>query len=311
MIVTLTPNPSLDRTLEIETLEVGAVNRATRTRVDPGGKGVNVARALVANGYAARAVLPLGGHEGEHLASLLRDAGIDVHVVPIAAAVRENVTLVVPDGTVTKINAPGPRLQADEVASLNKTTMAAADGAAWVAASGSLPPGAPDDLYAQLAAAVRHAGARFAVDTSGQPFLASLAGRPDVCKPNVEELAEAVGGPLLTLGDVVDAATDLRRRGVGTVLVSLGADGAVLVDGDGAWHATTPPVTARSNVGAGDAALAGFLAAGGAGPQALAQAVAFGAAAVQLPGSVMPGPADLALDDVTVAAVTATRRLQD
>ena len=311
MIVTLTPNPSLDRTLEIESLEVGAVNRATTSRVDPGGKGVNVARALVANGHAARAVLPLGGHEGEHLASLLRDAGIEVHAVPIAAAVRENVTLVTPDGSVTKINAPGPQLTPDDLDALHKTTMAAAQDAVWVAASGSLPPGAPDDLYAALAHEVRRAGARFAVDTSGAPLVAAIAGSPDVCKPNADELAEAIGRPLSTLGDVADGARELRERGVGAVLVSLGADGAVLVDATGAWHATTPPLVARSNVGAGDAALAGFLAAGGHGPDALAQAVAFGAAAVRLPGSVMPRPDDIAPRDVHVDAIDPARHLKD
>lgn len=309
MIVTLTPNPSLDHTLELAALEVGAVNRATVSRVDPGGKGVNVARALTANGHTASAVLPLGGHEGDHLASLLREAGIGVQVVPIAGAVRENVSLVEPDGTVTKVNAPGPRLAAAEVASLEKATVAAAAGAAWVAASGSLPPGAPDDLYARLAARVRATGARFAVDTSGPPFAAALAGGPDLVKPNVEELAEVTGRPLATLADVVAGASELRRRGAGTVLVSLGADGAVLVSAEGAWHASTPPLPAVSNVGAGDAALAGFLVAGGAGRDALACAVAFGAAAVRLPGSVMPGPQDVADSDVRVTEVDPSTRL--
>lgn len=311
MIVTLTPNPSLDRTLDLESLESGEVNRATASRVDPGGKGVNVARALVANGETARAVLPLGGYEGEHLASLLQDAGIEVQVVPISEAVRENVSLVEPDGTVTKINAPGPRLTPDEVAGLEKVTIASADdGALWVAASGSLPPGAPDDLYARLAPRVRQAGARFAVDTSGAPLAAALTGAPDLLKPNADELVEATGRAVTTLGDVVDGAHDLRGRGVGAVLVSLGPDGAVLVTAEGAWHATTPPLEPVSNVGAGDATLAGFLAFGGTGPDALARAVAFGAAAVRLPGSVMPAPDDIARSDVAVTDVDPSRPLR-
>lgn len=309
MIVTLTLNPSLDRTLELATLRAGEVNRATSVRVDPGGKGVNVARALVRNGQTALAVLPVGGREGDELCRLLETTGVDVDRVPIASAVRENVTLVEPDGVVTKINAPGPRLTEDELAALEKATIAALDGAAWVAASGSLPPGSPDDFYARLAAKVRQAGARFAVDSSGPAFQAAIVGAPALVKPNAEELAEAVGRPLTTLGDVVDAATELRDRGVGAVLVSLGADGAVLVDGEGSWHATTPPLEARSNVGAGDATLAGFLAAGAAGPDALGTAVAYGAAAVRLPGSVMPGPADVADSRVEVTRVDPTRRL--
>lgn len=311
MIVTLTPNPSLDRTLELASLEPGEINRATGVRVDPGGKGVNVARALVANGHDARAVLPLGGHEGEHLADLLRGLGIDVRSVPVASAVRENISLVQPGGRVTKINAPGPRLTEDEVAALEKATVAAVDGASWVAASGSLPPGAPDDLYARLAAEVHDAGAKVAVDSSGRPLVAALAAGPDVIKPNADELAGATGRELRTLGDVLAGATELRDRGVAAVLVSLGTDGAVLVEADGAWHATSPPRDARSNVGAGDAALAGFLAAGGAGPEALALAVAYGAAAVRLPGSQMPGPDDVADSEVHVHDVDPSRRLRD
>lgn len=311
MIVTLTPNPSLDRTLELDTLELGAVNRATAVRLHAGGKGVNVARALTANGRTTRTVLPVGGPEGAHLVSLLEEAGLDVQTVPVTASVRENVSLVEPDGRVTKVNAAGPELTVAEVEALVKATVAAAaDGATWVAASGSLPPGVPDDLYATVAADIHAAGARVAVDSSGAPFRAAIAGRPDLVKPNAEELAEVTGMQLRTLGDVLDAARQLRSSGVGAVVVSLGPDGAVLVDDAGAWHATTPPLVPRSNVGAGDATLAGFLAAGASGPEALATAVAYGAATVQLPGSQMPGPDDLVLGDVRVTELDPTKRLQ-
>src|SRR5919106_2628337 len=102
VIVTLTANPSVDRTLEIPALERGEVVRATAARVHPGGKGVNVARALVANGISARAVLPTGGREGDQLLDLLSSRGVAVVPVPIAGPIRENVTVVEPDGTVTK-----------------------------------------------------------------------------------------------------------------------------------------------------------------------------------------------------------------
>lgn len=142
-------------------------------------------------------------------------------------------------------------------------------------------------------AVLREAGARVALDTSGPALAAALPARPDVVKPNAAELAEAVGRPLGTLGDAVKAAEELVGRGAGAVLASLGARGQLLVTADGAHHGTAPVAAVRSDVGAGDAALAGFLAAGGTGPAALASALAHGAAAVQLPGSVMPGPADL------------------
>src|SRR6266516_6689872 len=132
VIVTVTANPSVDRTLEIPSLDRGEVIRATAAQVHPGGKGVNVARALVANGIPARAVLPAGGREGDQLLNLLAGLGVDVVAVRIAEPVRENVTVVEPDGTVTKLNAPGPRLTAGEVEALVAATVRAADGdAGW------------------------------------------------------------------------------------------------------------------------------------------------------------------------------------
>lgn len=303
MIVTLTPNPSVDRTLELPGLTRGAVLRATGVRIDAGGKGINVSRALRANGHATRAVLPSGGREGEQLEDALAELGIPVDAVRIAQPIRSNVSLVEPDGTVTKVNAPGPCLTLDELQALTARAVDSLTDADWVAACGSLPPGAPDDLLADLVVAAHRVGATVAVDTSGPPLLAALAVGPDLIKPNVEELGAAVGRHLAHLGDVIDAANEVRDRGARTVVVSLGPDGAVLVDDTGAWHATTPPVTPRSNVGAGDSLVAGLLAGGGRGPEALATGVAYGTAAVQLPGTSVPGPDDLDLTAVRVAEV--------
>lgn len=309
MIVTFTPNPSLDRTLEVESLDRGEVVRAHAVRSDPGGKGVNVSRALAANGHPSRAVLPLGGADGGLLASLLQGLGIEVASVPITDAIRSNVTLVEPDGTVTKVNAPGPRLSDVEVGALLERAVAAADGAGWVVASGSLAPGTPDDLYARLAAAVRPVGARVAVDTSGPALDRVLVAGPDVLKPNEEELSEVTGMVPETLGDVVVAASELRSKGVKTVLVSLGPSGAVLVDGGQAFHAESAVIVPRSTVGAGDALLAGFLASGGDGPEALAEGVAWGAAACVLPGTAVPGPGDIQRDLVQIHPVDPDRQL--
>jgi 1-phosphofructokinase len=311
MIVTVTPNPSLDRTYEVEALDRGAVHRATRVRVQAGGKGINVARALSANGAATRAVLPVGGHEGEQLLDALRQDGLDVVAVPTGGVLRTNVTLVEPDGTVTKINAPGQPLDANEVDALAKATVAAIASADWVAGCGSLPPGVDEGVYAELTGRAHAAGARVAIDASGPAFLAALAAGPDLVKPNAEELAEATGRTLRTLGDVLDAAQVLRDRGAGTVVVSLGADGAILLGPDGAVHATTRPITPRSAVGAGDALVAGLLFAGGTGPEALRHGVAFGTAAARLPGTELPGPDDLDLDGVDIHAVDPERPLSE
>jgi 1-phosphofructokinase len=300
MIVTLTANPSIDRTFEILALERGEVVRATAARVHPGGKGVNVARALVANAVPARAVLPTGGREGDQLLDLLAGLGLEVVPVPIAEPVRENVTVVEPDGTVTKLNAPGPLVSPEEAASLVEAVAEASRDADWVALCGALPPGAPEDMYASLVTRVRASGVRVAVDTSGPALTKSIDAGPDLIKPNAEELAEAVDRPIESLRDVVDDARRLLDRGVGQVLVSLGKEGGVSVSDGLALRAWTAPVVPRSTVGAGDAALAGFLATVGDGAEALRTAMAWGAAKVRLPGTEMPGPADIDVDEVRV-----------
>ncbi|GJF27914.1 1-phosphofructokinase [Kitasatospora sp. NE20-6] len=304
MIVTVTPNPSLDRTYELPGLVVGEVNRAAADRLDPGGKGVNVARALTAAGLRAAAVLPLGGDPGRLLGDLLRRQGIDVTAVPVGGDTRINVTIAERDGPLTKVNAPGPRLTEDESAALLAAVrrQASGSGVDWLACCGSLPRGLAADWYADLVAEAHAGGARIAVDTAGPALAASLQAGPDVVKPNRAELAEAAGRQVTTVGGAHDAAQELRRLGARQVLASLGPDGMLLVAEEGSWYGTAPVDRVRSDVGAGDASLAGFLGAGGAGPKALASALAHGAAAVRLPGSVMPIPADLEPDTVTVTA---------
>ncbi|WP_399935454.1 1-phosphofructokinase [Streptomyces kanamyceticus] len=302
MILTVTPNPSLDRTYEVPSLDRGEVVRATGDRMDPGGKGVNVSRAVAAAGVRTVAVLPLGGAPGALVATLLDEQGIEVAPVPVAGQTRSNIAVAEPDGTLTKINAPGPELSEDEREALLTAVGERSAGAEWVACCGSLPRGLAPSWYAELVARAHAAGARIALDTSGPALLAALAERPDVVKPNAEELAGAVGRPLTTVGDAVKAAQELRELGAHAVLASLGADGQLLVDGSGAYFASAPVDAVRSNVGAGDSSLAGFLIAGGTGARALASAVAHGAAAVQLPGSVLPSPADLRPEAVTVTA---------
>ncbi|BCL21071.1 1-phosphofructokinase [Streptomyces tuirus] len=302
MILTVTPNPSLDRTYEVPSLDRGEVIRATGERMDPGGKGVNVSRAVAAAGQRTVAVLPLGGAPGALVADLLDQQGIEVAPVPVAGATRSNIALVESDGVLTKINAPGPELSGAERELLLEAVRQQSRDASWIACCGSLPRGLAPSWYAELVARAHAAGARIALDTSGPALLAALRERPDVVKPNAEELAGAVGRPLTTVADAVKAAEELREMGARAVLASLGADGQLLVCDEGAWFGSARVAAVRSNVGAGDSSLAGFLIAGGNGPEALASAVAHGAAAVQLPGSVMPTPGDLDPAAVTVTA---------
>ncbi|MCS0645271.1 1-phosphofructokinase family hexose kinase [Curtobacterium flaccumfaciens] len=314
-IVTVTPNPSLDRTIELAgELQRGAVQRATRSTAEPGGKGVNVSRVVVASGGDTVAVLP--GDELDPVLLGLATRGIPTAALPIGAPLRSNVTVTEPTGTTTKLNEPGPSLagRLDDLAALVADTAAATatgPAARWVVVAGSLPPGLPDDALAVLVRAVRArhgADVRIAVDSSGVPFTALLQSgeRIDLVKPNAEELAEVVGGDPEEYERDLDAAVAgaqrLRRKNVGTVLLTLGSAGAVLVSDEGAFAAAAPKIVARSTVGAGDSSLAGYLLAevAGASPaQRLAQAVATGAAAAALPGSDVP-----ALDHTDPTAVS-------
>ncbi len=308
MIVTLTLNPSVDRTVEVEALARGEVTRAVGGQVDPGGKGINVSRALASHGLPTRAVVTLGGAEGEHLVTLLRDTGIEIVPVRIRGAIRSNITIVEPDGTTTKINEPGAELSTEELNAVFDAVQQAVESADWLVASGSLPPGTPASVYADLVRSLSDSGTRVAIDTSGSALEAVLVAGPTLVKPNRDELAEATGMRLVTIADVVEAACRLRDRGARAVLASLGADGAVLVDDDGALHGHTPVVSPLSSVGAGDAMLAGFLAGGGAGAKALTQGLAWGAAAVLQPGSGMPSPDDIDLASVRLERHETTRR---
>ena len=289
MILTLTPNPSIDRTLDVAALVPGRVHRASAHGVEPSGKGVNVTRALAANGVRSTALLPLGGSEGVQLARLLDDEGVSYIAVAITEPVRVNVSVRTPDGVVTKVNEAGPTLSWAEADALAEAVLGRLGRTDWVVASGSLPGGVPDDFYADLGTRVREAGGFLVLDSSGGALREGVKGRPDLVKPNLDELAELEGRPLPTLGAVVDAAEDLRRSTGGAVLVSLGPAGALLVDGEVPLHAeATAPVTVRSAIGAGDNLLAGFLSAAQGGVDrtaAVAEAVAWGTAAVRARGS--------------------------
>jgi len=299
MITTVTPNPSLDRTLHLSRFVPGHVNRATATMVEPSGKGVNVALALHGVGVLVRAVLPVGGSVGHEIALLLDDLGLDHVDVPITGSPRSNISLVEADGRTSKVNEPGPQLSEAEVDALCAMALAHSDTGEWVVLAGSLPRGFTPQRLADEVAATRAAGRLIALDCSGLPLhhvLTQEGGRlPHLVKPNADELAEVTGRSLGTLGDVADAAQMLLTRGVRTVLVSLGRHGALLVDADlpEPLHGAAAVSRVVNTVGAGDAFLAGWLAAVDAGAtssDALANALRFGATAVEHEGTLLGVP---------------------
>jgi 1-phosphofructokinase len=316
MIVTLTPNPSHDRTVALAgRLVRGAVLRAESVTSQAGGKGVNISRASVAAGIPSIAVLP--APDDDPFVHELLAAGIDCRAVQTPGALRVNITVSEPDGTTTKLNSPGPTVTPEVLAGLTDALCHRAPAADWLVLAGSLPPGAPVGWYAELVAALRGLGARIAVDTSDAPLLALVDGldvaAPHLMKPNGEELASFTGGDPEKLESdplaAAQAAMTLVDRGVETVLATLGAHGAVLVNADGAWHATPPKTTVVSTVGAGDSSLFGYLL-GDLRAQdpahRLALAVAYGSAAAGLPGTTIPQPHQVRPDLVSVRRLSIT-----
>src|SRR5699024_1349621 len=259
MIVTLTMNPSVDRTATLPgLLTVGGVNRIASVDDAPGGKGANVTRVLAAGGVPTTAVVP--APTGAPFVALCRHAD-----TPATAGVRVNLTATDPDGTTTKLNEPGATPAPSALDALGDTLDELAGRARWMVLCGSLPRGVPDDFYADLVVRLRSTGARVAVDPSDAPLAALachlLAAAPDPVKPNGEELGQLAGVDGVELerraanGDldpIIATATGLRERGLGTALLTLGGAGAVLVDDDEVWHARSGPVRVRSTVGAGD-----------------------------------------------------------
>ncbi|MGO4690764.1 1-phosphofructokinase family hexose kinase [Glaciibacter sp. 2TAF33] len=315
MIVTLTPNPSLDRTVELaEPLTRGAVQRAVAAHQEPGGKGVNICLALTASGVPSLAILP--GDDSDPVLVALRAQGIPHLALPIGATLRSNIAITEPDGATTKLNEPGPELSQEQQGALIELTVREADGADWLVLAGSLPPGVPATFYGDITRELRRRfgdrAPRVAIDSSGAPLAAAIPAGPDLIKPNAEELAELTGFPDAAAleADPALAATVARTlvdAGVGAVLATLGSHGAALVTADGCWLAVGPPIVARSTVGAGDSALAGYLLktlTGASAPESLRQAAAHGAAAASLPGSTVPALHQTHPDAIIVTALT-------
>lgn len=313
MILTLTPNPSIDRTVTLAgELARGEVQRIVSVTSQGGGKGVNISRASVSAGEPTVAVLPAA--KDDPFVTELLAAGIDCRPVRPAGDVRVNITITEPDGTTTKLNSPGATVEAAHLEVMASALLARAPVADWTVLAGSLPAGAPPEFYADLVRRLRATDAKVAVDTSDGPLRAlvdALPGAaPDLMKPNGDELASFTGGDAEELesspAKAAEAARTLIERGVGTVLATLGGHGAVLVTRDGAWHATPPPTTVVSTVGAGDSSLFGYLLGevrGLAAPDRLALAVAYGSAAAGLPGTTIPEPAHLRTDLVIVTVL--------
>ncbi|GAA2684815.1 1-phosphofructokinase family hexose kinase [Streptomyces lunalinharesii] len=281
MILTVTLNAALDLTYRVPRLRPHTTHRVTEVAERPGGKGLNVARVLAALGHRTVATGFAGGGTGEALRTLLaQETLVTDALVPVGGTTRRTVA-VVDSGTgdTTQLNEPGPTVSPAEWAAFLGTYRELLGEARAVALCGSLPPGVPVDVYARLIRAARTAGVPVLLDTSGEPLRRGLAARPDLAKPNADELAALTGST-----EPLRAARDARRRGAHAVAASLGPDGMLAVTADGAWQAAPPRRYAGNPTGAGDSAVAGLL----SGlveelpwPDRLSRAVALSAATVR------------------------------
>jgi 6-phosphofructokinase 2 len=296
-ITTLTMNPALDLSYEVERVVDTHKMRAGGERADPGGGGINVARVFVRLGGNARCLYPSGGPVGVAFDSLLDEHQLVRTRIPIAGHTRASATVrETSTGREYRVVPKGPELSAAEwQACLEQVGALNCD---YFVASGSLPTGVPDDFYAQIARKLAGSGVKFVLDSSGKALAEGLnRGGVFLVKPSQGELRSLAGRTLDSLADTTNAARDIVRKGQAEhVAVTLGHRGALLVNAEGTLFVPAIPIVARSAVGAGDSFLAAMvfrLCAGATPEEAFRYGVAAGAAAVRTPGTELCRPEDI------------------
>ena len=295
-VITITLNPAIDQTVRLDSLVPGAVHRALGQQSEAGGKGVGVAAVLAALNVPVAASGWLGADNDGIFRAAFAQRGIADHMLRLPGSTRTNIKLAVAQrGDTTDINLPGlqldPTAQAGAEAQLIVALQSLVRAGDWCELAGSLPPGVGPATWLHIAQAVLARGAELVIDTGGavlgellRALKAAGSPLPALIKPNRAELEELAGRALPTVADVADAAAALQAQGVTRVVVSLGGDGAVIVDARGRWFASPPKVPVATTVGAGDALVAGTLAAlvqGQAFPEAAVFGMACAAARIQ------------------------------
>lgn len=260
-IATLSLNPAIDQTARVPNFTAGRVNRVEWEQSDTGGKGVNVASFLADAGLKVTATGLLGAANAEPFVELFARKGIDDRCLRLSGRTRVNVKITDPVlDQVTDINFPGLSPLPADLLLLIETIDKLCEDTDWFVLSGSVPAGVPSHVYADLIKRLKGRGKRVVLDTSGAPFAEAVSCGPDIVKPNVDELAELTGRPLDDQAEVLAAARSLIDAGVGLVAVSMGADGALFVEGRSPVVLAIPPaITVKSTVGAGDAMVAGLV----------------------------------------------------
>jgi 6-phosphofructokinase 2 len=260
-ILTITLNPALDKNFFVDRLVPDHKLRCGEARVDPGGGGINVARGVRRLGGEVTAMVLAGGRNGQHLLDLLKEQDVPTQAIAIEAETRENITISeTAGGKQYRLVLDGPAMSAQVQEKLLQELRDIDPFPGVVVASGSLPPGAPDDFFAQIGAIVSEKQSKYILDTSGKALSAALDAHFFLLKPNLRELSQLSGREELALDEVDDAAMEIINRGkVDVVVVSLGPGGAMVVHKDGYRHIPAPTVPKRSTVGAGDSMVAGMV----------------------------------------------------
>lgn len=289
-VVTITMNPSVDRYVTVKLVSPDRKLRCAPAGIEPGGGGLNVSRALMNLGVSSCAYYTCGGDTGRLLQELLRHEGLLRHPIPIAHAVRENVTVLEEStGLHYRLVMPGPLLSDEEWRRCLESLEKGMKGAEYVIASGSLPPGVPADFFARIARLCRARGVRFILDTAGEPLQLAAVEGIFLLKPNLPELMKLSGDEIHDRADQEATALRMVEEGKCEVLVlSLGGAGVLAVTKGETVRFMAPPVKPVSKIGAGDSMVAGIVASlsgGGSIRDAVKYGTAAGTAAVLSPGT--------------------------
>ncbi len=289
-IATLTMNPAIDKNTSVERVVAEDKLRCDAPRREPGGGGINVSRAIRRLGGDSKATYMAGGPPGDILQSLLDEEDLSQIPVPISQWTREN--LIVYETSTDRqfrFGMPGPEVTPEETTRCLDILRDLEPTPEYLVASGSLPPGAPDDTYARIAETAQSFGAHPILDTSGTALREAVKAGWFLLKPNLRELEQLAGTTLKTETQRIDAAREFIEQGWSTVVVlSMGASGALLVTADHVEHIRSPTVPIKSRVGAGDSMVGGLTLALARGLDlidAVRFGVAAGAAAVMTPGT--------------------------
>jgi 1-phosphofructokinase family hexose kinase len=291
MIYTVTLNPALDRELTIPAFDLDQVLRASAVRLDWGGKGLNVSRALAALGTTSIALGFMGGATGETLATGLAKLGIESDFVQTAQETRTNTSIVSEDHShYLKVNEAGPQVTTTEQTALLDKIRALAQPDDWWVLAGSLPPGMPSAFYADIIRVVQSIGAHAVLDCDGEGLRLGCAASPFLVKPNASEAGRLIEAQIESAEQARQAVGKIHNLGAQRAVISLGRAGAIYSDDQVIWHAEAPQVEERNPIGAGDALVAGMvwgLSQALSSSDVIRWGVACGTAAASLDGTAM------------------------